>query len=124
VNVQRRAKECGPAIQAGIASPHENFVAMIDVCYNKICCRNATESHPMSDRALLVCPFCGKELHFFESFPGQSGLPEVDVFTCDACEKMILQDRTPSAPAPVPDRRRAVAAAGDSKPGGKGGRAA
>ena len=54
---------------------------------------------PMFDRALLACPFCGKELRFFESFPGQSGLPEVDVFTCDECEEMILRDRIPSPAA-------------------------
>jgi hypothetical protein len=51
----------------------------------------------MSDRTLLACPFCGKELHFFESFPGQSGLPEVDLFTCDVCEEMILRDRIASS---------------------------
>ncbi len=51
----------------------------------------------MSGRNLLTCPTCGTELRLFESFPAQSGLPEVDVFTCDLCEKMILRDRTPSS---------------------------
>jgi predicted RNA-binding Zn-ribbon protein involved in translation (DUF1610 family) len=55
---------------------------------------------PMSNRTLLACPFCGKELRFFESFPSQSGLPEVHVFACEACGKMILQDRVPWSAAP------------------------
>ena len=33
-------------------------------------------------------------MRFFESFPAQGGLPEVDVFACDVCENMILRDRT------------------------------
>ncbi len=53
----------------------------------------------MSDGTLLACPFCGKELRLFEAFPGQCGLPAVQVFTCDACEKMILQDQVPSSAA-------------------------
>jgi hypothetical protein len=36
-------------------------------------------------------------MSFFESFPAQSGLPEVDVFACNVCENMILQDRIPSS---------------------------
>src|SRR5258707_623648 len=35
----------------------------------------------MFARALLTCPYCGNELRFFESFPRQSGLSAVDVFT-------------------------------------------
>jgi hypothetical protein len=73
------------------------------VQYNKFCCmtrRVKKRIDPMSNRTLLACPFCGKELCFFESFPGQSGLPEVHVFACEACEKMILQDPVPSSAAP------------------------
>jgi predicted RNA-binding Zn-ribbon protein involved in translation (DUF1610 family) len=58
----------------------------------------------MIGRTLLTCPYCGNELRFFESFPGQSGLPEVDVFTCDDCEKMILRDRVPSSAASATKR--------------------
>ena len=59
-----------------------------------------------SDNVLLACPCCGMGMRFFESFPAQNGLPEVDVFACDACENMILHDRIrsftgPSAKPPV-----------------------
>jgi hypothetical protein len=54
------------------------------------------------DRTLRICPSCGGELRLFESFPARSGLPEVDVFTCDLCEKMILQDPTPSSATAAP----------------------
>ena len=59
-----------------------------------------------SNNVLLTCPCCGMGMRFFESFPAQNGLPEVDVFACDACENMILHDRIrsftgPSAKPPV-----------------------
>jgi hypothetical protein len=53
-----------------------------------------------SDNVLLACPCCGMGMRFFESFPAQNGLPEVDVFACDACENMILHDRIRSFTAP------------------------
>jgi hypothetical protein len=55
-----------------------------------------------SNSVLPVCPGCGMAMRFFESFPAQSGLPEVDVFACDACESMVLHDRTCSFPTPGP----------------------
>jgi hypothetical protein len=53
-----------------------------------------------SDNVLLACPGCGMGMRFFESFPAQNGLPEVDVFACDACENMILHDRIRSFTGP------------------------
>ena len=53
-----------------------------------------------SDGVLLICPRCGMSMHVLESFPARNGLPEVDVFECEVCEDMILQDRTRSAAAP------------------------
>jgi hypothetical protein len=48
----------------------------------------------------LDCPRCGVPMHFFESFPARSGLPEVEVFECGACENLILQDRRISSTTP------------------------
>jgi len=48
------------------------------------------------DKVLVVCPHCGAAMHVFETFPARNGLPEVDVFACDTCEGMILQDRIQS----------------------------
>jgi len=60
----------------------------------------AVPKTPIPNATLLACPSCRTTLRFFESFPAQSGLPQVDVFTCDVCESMILQDRTSLSVAP------------------------
>ena len=59
-----------------------------------------------SANKLLACPSCGASMRLFESFPAQSGLPEVHVFECTTCKEMILQDRTrPSAAPHAPAHR-------------------
>ena len=82
---------------ADVAEEHDllqcQMYATINFAFHKGCGDVIFVPASGSDNVLLACPCCGMGMRFFESFPAQNGLPEVDVFACDACENMILHDR-------------------------------